>query len=189
MRLRRRVACFLACCTLGTAGASLAAGRVPGPGAAAPDFQATTVDGRTLTLADFKGQVLVLYFWATWCAPCKRQLPLLDSYYRIQETNGLRVLAVTNQDSLPLGMLNKVAAALAVPMVRRFTGEYPFENDRGAVNSVPISYVIDRFGVVRYAKAAVWSLDDMNAILIPLLREHEEPNFERAPAGAIMNGG
>jgi cytochrome c biogenesis protein CcmG, thiol:disulfide interchange protein DsbE len=188
MRARRRVACFVACFALGTAGASLAAGTVPGPGAAAPDFQATTVDGKTLTLADFKGQVLVLYFWATWCAPCKRQLPLLDSYFRIQETNGLRVLAVTDQDSLPLGVLNKVAAALAVPMVHRFTGDYPFESDRGAVNSVPISYVIDRFGVLRYAKAAVWTLDDMNAILIPLLREHEDPNFER-PAGAIMNGG
>src|SRR5476651_1212361 len=71
-------------------------------GQAAPDFQVTTLDGTKLTLADFKNQVLVLNFWATWCVPCKTELPLLDRYYRLQQPAGLRVLAVTTEDSAPL---------------------------------------------------------------------------------------
>jgi cytochrome c biogenesis protein CcmG, thiol:disulfide interchange protein DsbE len=177
------------CLAAGAVCASLAAGKVPTLGAAAPDFQATTVDGKKLTLADFKGQVLVLNFWATSCAPCKKQLPLLDSYYRIQEPYGLRVLLVIEQDSLPPGILTSVAAALAIPMVRRFTGDYAFKSDPGVIGAAPVSYVIDRVGVVRYAKAAAWTLNDMNAVLIPLLREHEDPGFDSdAPTGAIMNG-
>jgi thiol-disulfide isomerase/thioredoxin len=131
---------------------------------AAPDFQVTTVDGRTLSLADFKGQVLVINFWATWCAPCKRELPMLDSYYRIQQQAGLRVLAVTTENSLPLSKLKSLSAALAIPMVREFKGAY------GPLKGVPTNYVIGRDGVLRYAKAGALTVDKMNAILVPLLR-------------------
>jgi cytochrome c biogenesis protein CcmG, thiol:disulfide interchange protein DsbE len=186
---RQFAAFFVACFAMSAACSSLAADKIPALGAAAADFQATTVDGKKLTLADFKGQVLVLSFWATWCAPCKKQLPLLDSYFRIQEAFGLRVVAVTNQDSLPLDILNTAAAALAIPMVRRFSGNYSFAGDRGAVNFVPINYVIDRVGVLRHARTAAWTLDDLNAILIPLLREHEGPGFDiDAPTGGKLNG-
>ena len=131
---------------------------------AAPDFRVTTVDGRTLSLADFKGQVLVLNFWATWCAPCKKELPMLDAYYRIQQPAGLRVLAVTTENSLPLSKLKSLAAALAIPMVREFEGDY------GPLKGVPTNYVIGRDGVLRYAKAGALTVEKMNAILVPLLR-------------------
>lgn len=72
---------------------------------AAPDFQVTTIYGHKLSLADFKGQVLVLNFWATWCVPCKKELPMMDAYYRLQQHAGLRILAVTTEDSLPLSQL------------------------------------------------------------------------------------
>jgi cytochrome c biogenesis protein CcmG/thiol:disulfide interchange protein DsbE len=51
-------------------------------GQPAPDFRATTFDGRYVSLADYRGQMLIINFWVTWCAPCRRELPLLDSYYR-----------------------------------------------------------------------------------------------------------
>ncbi|HEY8053595.1 MAG: TlpA family protein disulfide reductase [Steroidobacterales bacterium] len=135
-------------------------------GNAAPDFQVITLGGTKLTLADFKDQVLVLNFWATWCAPCKRELPLLDQYYRAQQHVGLRVLAVTTEDSAPLSQLKPLAAALAIPMVRRFKGDY------GPLKGVPTNYVIDRDGILRYAQAGSFTLDDLNTILVPLLREH-----------------
>lgn len=143
----------------------LGAAREPLVGKAAPDFQVVTLDGRKLTLADFKDQVLVINFWATWCVPCKQELPLLDKYYRAQEHAGLRVLAVTTEDSVPVSQLKPLAAALTIPMVRRFKGDY------GPLKGVPTNYVIDRYGILRYARAGSFTLDDLNDILVPLLRE------------------
>ena len=48
-------------------------------------FHVTTFDGDKLSRADFKGQVLLLNFWATWCGPCKKELPLLEGYYRARQ--------------------------------------------------------------------------------------------------------
>jgi cytochrome c biogenesis protein CcmG/thiol:disulfide interchange protein DsbE len=88
---------------------------------------------------------------------------LLDRYYRLQQPAGLRVLAVTTEDSAPLSQLKPLAAALTIPMVRRFKGDY------GPLKGVPTNYVIDRAGILRYAKAGALTLDHLNATLVPLL--------------------
>ena len=163
--LRRRVVLVIAASgALFSAG--IAAPREPPVDTAAPDFHVTTFDGSKFSLADFKGQVLVLNFWATWCTPCKKELPMLDAFYRLQKQAGLRVLAVTTDRSPPLSQLKPLAAALAIPVVRRFKGDY------GPLKGLPTNYVIDRDGIVRYAKAGAFTLDDIHAILEPLLREH-----------------
>jgi thiol-disulfide isomerase/thioredoxin len=131
----------------------------------APDFDVTAFGGKEFTLADFKGQVLVINFWATWCVPCKKELPLLEGYYRAQGKFGLRVLAVTTEDSLPLRQLAPLASSLTLLMARHFHGPYR------ALKAVPTNYVIDRAGILRYAKADAFTLDDLNAVLVPLLQE------------------
>jgi cytochrome c biogenesis protein CcmG, thiol:disulfide interchange protein DsbE len=177
-RVVRLMMCFAALVFAG-----IAAAEEPVVGKAAPDFQVTTMDGKVLTLADFKGDVLVLSFWATWSAPCKKELRLLNSYYRIQKKSGLRVLAVTTEDSVPLHKLQEAAAALAMPVVRQFKGDYL------PVKTIPTNYVIDREGVLRYAKAVAWTLDDLNAVLVPLLRRHESPDETEGPVSAKRVGG
>lgn len=146
---------------------------MPGPAAArelkvgdiAPDFQLTLIDGSKVSLADLRGQVVVLNFWATWCGPCKRELPILDSYYRVAQKHGLRVFAITTEDSLPISQLRKLFDAMAIPSVRRVKGPY------GPLKAIPTNYVIDRAGRIRYAKAAAFDLDDLNELLVPLLNE------------------
>jgi cytochrome c biogenesis protein CcmG/thiol:disulfide interchange protein DsbE len=135
-------------------------------GQPAPNFQVTTFDGKTVKLADFKGQVLIVNFWATWCGPCKQELPLLDTYYKLQQQFGLRVLAVTTEDSVPPSQLKPLAKVLTMPLAHNFNGRaYP------DIRAYPTNYVIDRNGVLRYAEAGAFTLDALNALLVPLLQE------------------
>ncbi|WP_277998322.1 TlpA disulfide reductase family protein [Sphingomonas liriopis] len=135
-------------------------------GKVAPDFELTLVDGGKVKLSELRGQVVVLNFWATWCGPCRQELPLLDNYYRLTRKHGLRVFAIATEDSVPAYRMKPLFAALAITPAKRIRGKYPLIG-----NAVPTNYIIDRAGVVRYAKAAALELDDLNANLVPLLRE------------------
>ena len=154
---------LIAAAALALAAPSAAKGPVVGQ--PAPDFELTLIDGTKTRLADLKGQVVVLNFWATWCGPCKRELPMLDRFYKLRRDAGLRAFAIATEHSLPAYQLKKLFAVMTMPSARKIKGPY---NTLGAV---PTNYVIDRAGVVRYAKAAAFDLTDMNEILIPLLRE------------------
>ncbi|WP_294236325.1 TlpA disulfide reductase family protein [uncultured Sphingomonas sp.] len=141
----------------------------PKVGEVAPDFDLTLIDGSHVRLSELRGQVVVLNFWATWCGPCRAELPLLDQYYRIQGKHGLKVFAVATEDSLPLYQLKPLFAAMAIPSARRIKGPY------ATLGAVPTNYIIDRAGVVRYAKAAAFGIDDLNRLLVPLLSETPPP--------------
>lgn len=133
--------------------------------APAPPFDLTLIDGSKVSLADLKGQVVVLNFWATWCVPCRKELPTLDAYYAAQQKHGLKVFAITTEDSVPIGRLKKLFAVMKMPSARRIKGAY------GPLTGVPTNFVIDRAGVLRYAKSGAFDLDALNAVLVPLLRE------------------
>lgn len=139
--------------------------RPPQVGEAAPEALLTLVDGSKVKLSELRGQVVVLNFWATWCAPCRRELPTLDAYYAIQRKHGLRVFAVATEDSVPERFMRGLFAKLSISPVHRLKGPY------ATLKAVPTNYIIDRAGVVRYAAAAAFDLDDLNRILIPLLNE------------------
>ncbi|KQN29857.1 TlpA family protein disulfide reductase [Sphingomonas sp. Leaf38] len=153
---------IMACAVLMAASAAPAAVKV---GERAPDFELTLIDGSKVRGSDLRGQVVVLNFWATWCAPCKTELPLLDTYYRLRKDKGLQVFAVATEDSLPVYKLKSLFAAMAIPFARRIKG--PF----AAMGALPTNYIIDRAGVVRYAKPGAFDLDDLNGLLVPLLRD------------------
>ena len=108
---------------------------------------------------------MVLNFWATWCGPCREELPLLDTYYDIQKKLGLRVFAVATEDSVPPAQMKKLFAAMHLTPAKKVKGPYH------VMDGVPTNIVIGRDGRVRYAKAGAFTLDRLNALLVPLLNE------------------
>jgi thiol-disulfide isomerase/thioredoxin len=148
---------------LGLLGAAPALGATPQVGVPAPDFELLTFDGERISSRDLAGQVVVLNFWATWCGPCKVELPLLESVYRRARGAGLRIFAVATEDSLSPEQLKPLSKALTLPLILKLQGPYR------ALDAVPTNYVIDRQGVLRYAQAGAFDLDAINRILGPLL--------------------
>ena len=107
-RLSKGVALGLAPLLLVSASGPIKVGMV------APPFELTLMDGSKVSLVDLRGQVVVLNFWATWCVPCKQELPLLDRYYELQKAHGLRVFAITTEDSLQPFQLKKLFAVMHI---------------------------------------------------------------------------
>ena len=138
----------------------------PKVGEPAPDFAVKLVNGQRLRLADLKGQVVVLNFWATWCGPCRTELPLLDGFYKAMKPYGLRVLAITTEDSVPEFRMKTSSPPSRWEPIHGIKGPYAPIDD-----GVPTSFIIDRAGTLRYAKAGALTLDTLNAQLVPLLRE------------------
>ncbi|WP_310496754.1 TlpA disulfide reductase family protein [Sandarakinorhabdus sp.] len=142
----------------------------PKVGDMAPGFTARSFDDREISLADVKGKVVVLNFWATWCVPCRTELPLLDAFARINGKHGLVVIGITMENDVPMARLKPLAAAVNFTMARRFRGGY------GQIKAVPTNFIIDRSGVLRHTAAGALRLDDLNRILIPLLQEPAPSN-------------
>ena len=111
----------------------------------APDFTIKADNGRTYTQADFGGKLLILNFWATWCPPCREELPSLDALQRTLGSKGLVVLAVSvdKDEKLYRDFLtvNKVAITTARDPAQDINRQY------GTVQ-FPESYIIDRNGKV-----------------------------------------
>ena len=134
-------------------------------GETAPSFSGTALGGGEISLNALRGHVVVLNFWATWCGPCKKELPLLDAAARKPEWSDLYIVAVTTDaDRAPPDLITDLQKVLSFPLLKRFRGTY--EPIGGAI---PTNYVIDRNGILRYAQAG--ALDDgaINDLLGPLL--------------------
>jgi thiol-disulfide isomerase/thioredoxin len=112
----------------------------------APDFVRRDLDGGSVNLARLRGNVVLLNFWATWCAPCEAEMPVFSHWQRDYGGSGLRVIGISMDDSEP--PVGKLVGPLKLdyPIAMgdaRLGGRY------GGVLGLPLTFLIDRHGVVR----------------------------------------
>ena len=124
-------------------------GRTPFPrqGFLAPDFSLPSFAGDTYQLADLKGGVVVVNFWASWCPPCKAEMPALENIYREYQNMGLVILAVnvTDQDDQQNAQNFYNSLGLTFPALFDDSGEV---SRIYQINALPTTFFIDRNGSI-----------------------------------------
>lgn len=139
-------------------------------GQPAPPLVLHTLDGRNIATRDLLGQVVIATFWATWCDPCREELPLLSAYAESHARQGLRVLGFSLDGPEDLPKVKEVAASLKFPV--GLLGS-PWAGDYGRIWRIPVSFVIDRKGLLvdngwDDAKPA-WTKERLRQVVNPLL--------------------
>ena len=148
--------------------------RADGPaiGKPAPPLTLHTLDGRDISTDSLRGKVVILSFWATWCGPCKEELPLLSDYAAQHAAEGLQVLGISLDDPDNLAAVQKTAAGLAFPvgLGSAWAGDY------GRIWRLPVNFTIDRAGTLIdnswNDERPDWTEARLQKIVSPLLRPH-----------------
>jgi len=117
-------------------------------GESAPDFSLRDINGKSVSLSDYKGKVVLINFWATWCGPCKLEMPHLDKMDRELEARGFEVISISTDDAR--------AASKVKPLIKR--GGYGFTvlldkettvvSQYNPAKTLPYNVLIDRTGKI-----------------------------------------
>lgn len=129
----------------------------PAIGRSAPDFTLTTVDGETLQLSELRGQPVVLNFWATWCGPCRNEMPVLEA--ASQRFAGQVAFIGVDQGEPPdvvAEYLQELGISFLIPLDSDMS-----VGDRYQVRGMPTTFFIDKDGMIQH----LW-VGEMNAIIL-----------------------
>jgi cytochrome c biogenesis protein CcmG/thiol:disulfide interchange protein DsbE len=133
----------------------------------APNFVLMTADGRTIELEELKGRVVVLNFWATWCGPCRAEIPGMLEVYEKYRGDGLEIVGI----SLDRGGWNVVT-----PFVERMGVDYPVVLGGGAIvqkyggfQAIPTTFIVNKQGNVVNGHTGYLSKDDLEVMVKNLL--------------------
>jgi peroxiredoxin len=116
-------------------------------GQAAPDFALKSSSGDNVRLSEYRGDVVMVNFWATWCGPCRQEMPLLDELYSRYERVGFSLLGVNIDDDSrkAMNMVSELGVSFPVLFDARKEVSKLYK-----VEAMPVTVLIDREGTVRY---------------------------------------
>jgi peroxiredoxin len=167
-----RPAAFLACIVL-ACGAARAESLKPWTGGATPALELTDPDGKVHRLADYRGKTVLVNFWATWCAPCRAEMPSMERLRREMEGRPFAILAVN------VGEGPRIAREFADKLSLEFTilldRESRVARTWGA-RALPASYLIGPDGAIRYRYLGDldWSSDEVRRTINGLMAKNSQ---------------
>jgi cytochrome c biogenesis protein CcmG/thiol:disulfide interchange protein DsbE len=132
----------------------------------APSFVRADLDGKQIDLSTYRGKVLLLNFWATWCAPCQLELPRFNAWQEKYGSDGLQVIAVSmDDDPAPVRATDR-KLQLNFPVIM---GDAKLGTQYGGVLGLPITYLIGRDGTIRARLKGAANLQGMEKRIRKLL--------------------
>lgn len=139
-------------------------------GKPAPPLVLHTLDGQHIGTRDLLGKVVIVTFWASWCGPCREELPVLSAYAARHANDGLQVLGFSIDDADNLKQVREVAATLSFPS--GLLGG-PYAGGYGRIWRMPVSFVIDRKGILVDNgwddSQPAWTDERLKRVMDPLL--------------------
>lgn len=134
----------------------------------APDLSLFDIQGNPVALADYRGKVVLVNNWATWCPPCKAEMPILQAYYEAHQAQDFILIAIDAGDAVSqvLEYVRTYQLSFPVWLDPQMEALRAFRND-----ALPSSYVIDRQGVVRLAWTGAVDRETLEKFVTPLLEE------------------
>jgi peroxiredoxin len=117
-------------------------------GDAAPAFTAAGLDGDSLSLADFAGKPVLVNIWATWCAPCRKEMPEIEELYQLYKDQGLQVAAVSIDNRAAGDQIVEFTEEMGTSFTILHDAEQTITRDYQTIG-VPESFLIDGEGVIR----------------------------------------
>jgi peroxiredoxin len=147
MRMIRPFATVAAALALAMTVLTPAQAVAPAANAVAPDFTLRGADGRNVRLDELRGQVVLVNFWATWCGPCREEMPRLETLYEKYRKSGFVLLGVNVDDDPHVALATASKLNVSFPVLldteKRVSKLYD-------LNTMPSTVVIDRDGKVRF---------------------------------------
>ncbi len=112
----------------------------------APPLTATLLDGTRFSSAEQAGKVILVNFWATWCAPCREEMPAIEAFYQRYRSRGLQVIAISLDEPADLAKVREIAGTQSFPVALSAQAQY---KGYGRIWRLPMTFVIDRDGKLR----------------------------------------
>jgi thiol-disulfide isomerase/thioredoxin len=128
----------------------------------APSFTLTTIDGKKVSLADYKGRPVLVNFWATWCGPCKVEMPWFEQFRKQYAAQGFEILGLTDDADAGKDAIAKVAGKAGVTYPILLT-DGKVQTAYGGLEVLPMSFYVDRNGVIVEQTAGLGPKDQIEA--------------------------
>ena len=133
-------------------------------GKAAPAFTLTTLDGKKVSLSDYKGHPVLVNFWATWCGPCKVEMPWFEEFNKLYAGQGLVILGLADDVDAGKDAIAKVAHKTGVTYPILLTdGKVQKSYAPSGMDYLPMSFYVDRNGVIAEETAGLGGKDEIEA--------------------------
>lgn len=135
----------------------------------APDFTLQDLNGKNVKLSDFRGKIVILNFWATWCAPCRREIPDFIDLQNTYGKDGLQFIGIAlDQEGMekikPYADKMKISYPILI-------GNNEIADKYGGMSAIPVTFLIDRKGIMRNHYIGMRQKSDLESMALALLRE------------------